>query len=52
VSYEEAYEEGFEDLERRVPDITKLEKTIGFRLSMPIEKIIDRVIAWERAYGS
>src|SRR5688572_23731300 len=52
VPYEEAYDEGFEDLERRVPDVQKLEKAIGFYPSMPIEKIVDRVIAWERANGS
>jgi UDP-glucose 4-epimerase len=51
VPYDEAYDEGFEDLMRRVPDITKLERTTGFKPRMTIEQIVDRVIAWERAHG-
>ena len=45
VPYEEAYAEGFEDLGRRVPDLSRLERTIGFRPTTPIETIVDRVIA-------
>jgi UDP-glucose 4-epimerase len=52
MPYEEAYDEGFEDLMRRVPDLRKLEKTTGFKPSMPIERIVERVIEWERAHGS
>jgi UDP-glucose 4-epimerase len=51
VSYEEAYAEGFEDLQRRVPDLAKLERTIGYRPSTPIETIVDRVIAEMRSRG-
>ena len=51
VPYDEAYDEGFEDLMRRVPDIGKLERTTGFKPRMTIEQIVDRVIAWERAHG-
>ncbi len=52
IPYEEAYDEGFEDLMRRVPDVGKLEKAIGFKPNISIEKIVDRVIAWERAHGA
>ena len=45
VPYEEAYAQGFEDLGRRVPDLSRLEQTIGFRPTTPIETIVDRVIA-------
>jgi UDP-glucose 4-epimerase len=45
VPYEEAYTEGFEDLGRRIPDLSRLEQTIGFRPTTPIETIVDRVIA-------
>ncbi len=45
VPYEEAYAEGFEDLGRRVPDLSRLERTIGFRPTTPIETIVDRVVA-------
>jgi len=45
VPYEEAYAEGFEDLQRRVPDLAKLERTIGYRPRTPIGTIVERVIA-------
>lgn len=51
VSYEEAYAEGFEDLQRRVPDLAKLERSIGYRPTTPIERIVDRVIAEMQARG-
>ncbi|MFA5199989.1 MAG: NAD-dependent epimerase/dehydratase family protein, partial [Candidatus Omnitrophota bacterium] len=31
IPYEKAYEEGFEDMQRRVPDITKISKFTGFK---------------------
>jgi UDP-glucose 4-epimerase len=48
VDYAQAYAEGFEDMERRVPDLAKLEGAIGYRPSLPVEEIVDRVIAWQR----
>ncbi|MCA9511535.1 MAG: SDR family NAD(P)-dependent oxidoreductase [Myxococcota bacterium] len=44
VPYDQAYEEGFEDLGRRVPDVAKLERTIGFHPDTPVETIIQNVI--------
>jgi UDP-glucose 4-epimerase len=49
--YEEAYEDGFEDLQRRVPDLGRLEGAIGFKPTTPIETIVDRVIAHARGHG-
>jgi UDP-glucose 4-epimerase len=49
IPYAEAYAEGFEDMQRRVPDLTKLERTIGFRPETPLSKIIADVIADQRA---
>lgn len=46
VPYAEAYEEGFEDLARRVPDLTKIAKAIGFRHSKTLAEIVDAVIAY------
>jgi UDP-glucose 4-epimerase len=40
IPYEEAYEEGFEDMHRRVPDISKIEKLIGWRPSLSLDEII------------
>lgn len=45
VPYEEAYAEGFEDLQRRIPDVSRLESVIGYRPRMPLIQIVDRVIA-------
>lgn len=44
VPYEEAYPEGFEDMDRRIPCLARLERTIGYRPSMRVEDIVDRVI--------
>lgn len=46
VPYDRAYEEGFEDTTRRIPDVRKLERTIGFRPVTPIEDIVDAVIGY------
>ena len=44
VPYEEAYEEGYEDMPRRVPDITKISRLIGFRVTIPLDGIIESVV--------
>ena len=49
VPYAEAYAEGFEDMQRRVPDLSKLERTIGFRPRTPLATIIADVVADQRA---
>lgn len=49
VPYAEAYAEGFEDMLRRVPDLTRLEQTIGFRPRTPLATIIADVVADQRA---
>jgi len=49
VPYEEAYTEGFEDMQRRVPNLSKLERVLGFRPSTPLEQIVADVVAEKRA---
>jgi UDP-glucose 4-epimerase len=49
VPYDEAYALGFEDMQRRVPDVRKLERTIGMRPTTPLETIIADVVAEQRA---
>jgi UDP-glucose 4-epimerase len=44
VPYDEAYEEGFEDMPRRVPDITKVNSLVGFRPEMSLDGILQSVI--------
>ncbi len=44
ISYEEAYEEGFEDIQRRVPDLSRVRATIGYEPTCDLDRIIERVI--------
>jgi UDP-glucose 4-epimerase len=44
VPYDEAYEEGFEDMPRRVPDISKVSEFIGFRPEMSLDGILESVV--------
>lgn len=48
LPYSEAYEEGFEDMPRRVPDTTKAREFIGFAPTFGLDAIIDSVVAFER----
>jgi UDP-glucose 4-epimerase len=49
VPYEEAYEEGFEDMQRRVPDTTRARELIGFQPSAGLDDIIRMVVDYQRA---
>jgi len=49
IPYEEAYEEGFEDMHRRVPDITKINDLIRFRTTYNTRQIVQSVI---RSFGA
>ncbi|MGH9739555.1 MAG: NAD-dependent epimerase/dehydratase family protein [Candidatus Acidiferrales bacterium] len=42
--YDQAYEPGFEDMQRRVPSLEKLQKLTAFRPSTPLTEIVDRVV--------
>ena len=48
VPYEEAYEEGFEDMPRRVPDISRARQLIGFEPTVELPEIIRMVTDAER----
>jgi UDP-glucose 4-epimerase len=43
VPYDQAYDRGFEDMPRRVPDIRKIRELIGFDPKTSLADIIDRV---------
>jgi len=47
VPYDEAYEAGFEDMLRRVPDLSKLEGLIGYRPTLDLDAILNDVITHE-----
>ncbi len=44
IPYDQAYEEGFEDMHRRVPDISKINNLLNFRPTHDIRQIVDSVI--------
>lgn len=48
ISYDKAYEEGFEDMPRRVPDLSKIKALIGYSPSRALDDIIRDVVAHER----
>lgn len=47
VPYDVAYEPGFEDMERRLPDITKIQRVTGWMPNRSLEQIIGDVIEYE-----
>ena len=49
VPYAEAYEEGFEDMQRRVPDTTRARQLVGFVPTVGLEEIIKSVVEDQRA---
>ena len=49
LPYSEAYGENFEDVRRRVPDLSRLAETIGTKPNMPLGEILDDIIRYRRA---
>jgi nucleoside-diphosphate-sugar epimerase len=43
VPYDVAYEAGFEDMARRIPDLTRIEALIGYRPTVGLDEIIVRI---------
>ena len=50
VPYDQAYEAGFEDMPRRVPDISKLRALVGYEPKVELDEIILRVIDYIREH--
>jgi len=48
VPYEEAYEVGFEDMPRRIPDLSKIRRFIGYRPEYDLDDIIRSVVDYFR----
>lgn len=48
VPYDEVFGDGFEDMSRRVPSISKIYKTIGYRPEHDLESIIESVVSYVR----
>ncbi len=52
IPYDKAYEPGFEDMMRRVPNVDKLHALTGFRPQTSLNEIIDRVTTFFREKNS
>ena len=52
VPYREAFGAGFEDMQRRVPDLTKVHAAIGYRPRHSLRDILREVIEYERSAES
>ena len=52
IPYDEAYEEGFEDMPRRIPDISKVSELVGFRPTMGLDGILKKVVDYQMARRS
>ena len=44
IPYDEAYEAGFEDMPRRVPDLTKIAHLVGYEPKVGLDEILVRVV--------
>jgi len=51
VPYDEAYEKGFEDMQRRVPSIEKVKTAIGWQPTISLDQTLDEVMAYFREKG-
>jgi len=49
VPYEQAYEEGFEDMPRRIPDQSKLWELLGWQPTSDLAEIVDAVVEYQRS---
>jgi len=52
VPYEEAYAEGFADMPRRYPDLTKISGALGWSATLSLDEILRDVIAFHRAHAA
>ena len=46
IAYEKAYPEGFEDMQRRVPDISKIKRVLGWAPEIKLDQIIKDIAAY------
>jgi UDP-glucose 4-epimerase len=48
IPYQEAYAPGFEDMQRRVPDISRIQALLGWQPQSSLDKILAAVLDYER----
>jgi UDP-glucose 4-epimerase len=46
IAYEHAYPQGFEDMQRRVPDISKIKQVLGWAPEINLDQIIKDIAAF------
>ena len=46
IAYKKAYPEGFEDMQRRVPDISKIKQVLGWEPEINLDQIIKDIVAF------
>ncbi|GIW46111.1 MAG: UDP-glucose 4-epimerase [Candidatus Binatia bacterium] len=49
VRYDDVYGSSYEDIPRRVPDVTKMHEILGVRAETPLRDGLERTIAWFRS---
>ncbi|GAB4554819.1 MAG: SDR family NAD(P)-dependent oxidoreductase [Anaerolineae bacterium] len=50
IPYDKAYEAGFEDMMRRIPDISKIKACTGWQPTTTLDETIDQIIAYQKAH--
>jgi UDP-glucose 4-epimerase len=50
IPYQQAYGEGFEDMQRRVPDLSKIRSLLGWEPRISLDATLDEIIAYYRAH--
>jgi UDP-glucose 4-epimerase len=50
IPYDQAYESGFEDMPRRVPDLTKIRALVGYEPRVGLDEILRLVIEYQRTH--
>ena len=50
IPYDQAYESGFEDMPRRLPDLTKIRALIGYEPRVSLDEILRLVIEYQRTH--
>ena len=48
VPYDEAYEAGFEDMQRRLPDLSRIQEFIGYEPTLDLPDMLEQIIAYYR----
>jgi UDP-glucose 4-epimerase len=51
IPYDKAYEAGFEDMPRRVPELSKIQNLVGYEPRVQLDEIITNVIDYFRTHG-